>query len=65
MDCASRQILWLSTDLNAKEEGYLPSLLGSVELVLFSWVPVCTREEVAEERARRMREMPMCLVAQR
>ena len=53
-----------STSLNAEEEDYLPSLLGLEGLVLFSWVPVCTREEVGEAKARGTRETPMCVVAQ-
>ena len=59
-----RLTMLFSTNLNAKEEGYLPSLLGLVRFVLCSQVLV-TCEEVAEARARRTREAPMCVVAQR
>ena len=34
----------VSSSLNAKEEGYQPSLLGSVGLGLFSQEPICSRE---------------------
>ena len=50
--------------LNASEEG--SSLLSWLSKNLtVSWAPVCAREEVAEARARRKRETPMCVVAQR